>query len=381
VDITTLKECVDELIGTDPASGCDPESMVELERQLARLEAYVCASSAAFDGAGEWSLDGARNASAWLTTRCHLPRSTVRRQVRLGRALRHLPEASRAWMDGAITGAHVEALAEVRRPQTEELLARDEAMLVRQATRLRFEHFTRAVSYWEQRADPDGAEETEAEKRARRDVYLVPSFKNMYLGKMTFDAISGAIVATELERREQELFEADWTRARLLLGRDPRPTELERTPGQRRADAMVEMATRSASTAPGARRPEPLFTVFVGYETLAGRILELAQGQVVSPGSVVPWIDQAWVERAVFEPGGRVDVSSRARFFTGGTRRALEVRDRECTHPYCDAPAQHCQADHIIEYAHDGPTTQDNGRLLCPFHNRLRNKGSPRQDE
>ena len=43
-----------------------------------------------------------------------------------------------------------------------------------------------------------------------------------------------------------------------------------------------------------------------------------------------------------------------------------------CTHPYCYEPAENCQADHIEPYAEGGPTTQENGRLLCGFHNRLR---------
>ena len=30
--------------------------------------------------------------------------------------------------------------------------------------------------------------------------------------------------------------------------------------------------------------------------------------------------------------------------------------------------------DHIETYASGGLTTQDNGRLLCGFHNRLRNQ-------
>jgi hypothetical protein len=58
--------------------------------------------------------------------------------------------------------------------------------------------------------------------------------------------------------------------------------------------------------------------------------------------------------------------------FTGATRRAIEVRDRESIHPLCDRPAPDCQADHIIPFSAGGPTTQDNGRLACPHHNRAR---------
>jgi hypothetical protein len=85
-------------------------------------------------------------------------------------------------------------------------------------------------------------------------------------------------------------------------------------------------------------------------------------------------MDSAYFERAVFSLGTRIDVSVRARLFSGGTRRAIELRDRICTHPYCYEPAENCQADHITPFSEGGPTTQENGRLLCGFHNRLRNQ-------
>jgi HNH endonuclease len=81
------------------------------------------------------------------------------------------------------------------------------------------------------------------------------------------------------------------------------------------------------------------------------------------------------------EPSGRVEISPTRRLFSGATRRALELRDRECAHPFCDTPADLCQADHIDPFSHGGLTTQENGRLLCGFHNRLRNHDPPTQDE
>jgi hypothetical protein len=200
----------------------------------------------------------------------------------------------------------------------------------------------------------------------------------MYFGRMTLDPISGAIVSDELHRIEAELFEADRQEARARLGFEPTALDLLRTHSQRRADALVEMATRSKSVPAGAGRPAPLFSVLVGYETLHGRICQLAQGTVISPGSLIPWLDQAYIERAVFDPPKRVDVSATARLFTGATRRALELRDQMCTHPYCERPAADCQADHIQPYALGGPTTQENGRVLCGFHNRLRHQPGQR---
>jgi 5-methylcytosine-specific restriction endonuclease McrA len=88
-------------------------------------------------------------------------------------------------------------------------------------------------------------------------------------------------------------------------------------------------------------------------------------------------LDEAYFERAVFAPGRRVEVSPTTRLFSGATRRAVEVRDRACTHPYCDRPAEASQIDHIVPYAAGGATTQENGRVLCRFHNQLRNQRPP----
>ena len=100
-------------------------------------------------------------------------------------------------------------------------------------------------------------------------------------------------------------------------------------------------------------------------------------GVVLAPGSLVPWLTEAYVERVVFAPGRRVEVSEKARLFTGATRRGIELRDQECQHPLCEVRALWCQVDHIIPFAAGGPTTQENGRMLCGFHNRLRNGPAP----
>jgi hypothetical protein len=377
MDLDSLTEAVDGLVRVGHENLADGESVVALQRQASRLEALLSAAAASFEAAGAFADDGARSATAWVATKCRLPKGQVRRMLRRGRVLPSLPLVAAAWLDGDVGAAHVDAIASLRRPATEEVFARDEAILVEHATSLRFEHFERAISYWEQLADPDGTEVDAAVLRNRRDVWLTSSFGGMCLGQITLDPISGAIVTGELERLEQDSFEADWAAAREALGRDPEPYELGRTAGQRRADALVEMATRSRAAPNDGRRPAPLFSVLVGYETLHGRVCELAQGTVVSPGSLVPWLDQAVIERAVFEPPRRIEVSASARLFSGATRRAIELRDRECAHPFCDRGASQCQADHIVPFRLGGPTTQENGRLLCGFHNRLRNQRPP----
>jgi hypothetical protein len=374
MELEALTEAIDQLVELGASACSDGASIVILERQLAQMESFVTKAVADFDTWGEWATDGARTPAAWLSTRCKLSGAVARRQVRRGRRLRHLPVTTGAWARGEITSAQVDVLVGLSREVTEEALARDEEFLVGEACTLRPDQFVRVAAYWEQLADPDGTEAEGQDQLDHREVYLAQSLDQMWLGKMTLDPVSGAAVAGELNRLEHLLFEADWAKAKAALGHEPTGDQLARTPGQRRADALVEMAARSKTAPADGRRPAPLFTVLVGWETLHGRILELAGGSVLSPGALLPWLDQAYLERAVFQPGGRVEVGTTTRLFTGATRRAIEVRDRECTHPYCDQRLDDCEVDHIVPYAAGGPTTQENGRLLCPFHNRLRSQ-------
>lgn len=377
MSITALRDSIDALVDSDPNVLGHAASIEALHRELARLDAVVTRATAAFDASGGWAPDGARDASAWLATKCRIPKSDARRRVRVARRLADLPAFTSAWLAGDVTAAHVGAVVRMTRPAVAEAVERDEEKLLSHALQLRFEWFSKVLRYFEQMADPDGVEEDELDRKARRDVYLTESFSGMWLGHVTLDPVSGAIVAGELARLEQAMFDADWAEASERLGREPLSVELCRTASQRRADALVEMATRSKVAPADGRRPAPLLSVLVGYETLHGRICELANGSVVTPGALLQWLDQALVERAVFGPDARVEIGPAVRLFTGATRRAIEIRDRTCAHPFCDRPASKCEIDHIVPYAAGGPTTQENGRLLCSFHNRLRNQRPP----
>jgi hypothetical protein len=374
MELENFAGALDALVASDAANYGDGASIEVLHRELARFEAFVTEATAAFEVGEEWAAEGAKTASAWIASHCRVPRAAARRRVRLARTLRHLPECAEAWRDGAIGVDQARAIASARRHRTESAMARDESMLVAQAADMGFEDFLRALSYWKQLADPDGADAADEDRKASRNVFLESSFTGMWLGQMTLDPVSGTIVANELNRLEHDLFEADCAEAKERLGRPARIDELARTSAQRRADALVEMAARSRRAPAEGIRPAPLFSVLVGYETLHGRICELENGTVLAPCALAPWMDSAYFERAIFSLGNRIDVSVRARLFSGGTRRAIELRDRICTHPHCYEPAESCQVDHIETYADGGLTTQDNGRLLCGFHNRLRNQ-------
>ena len=179
----------------------------------------------------------------------------------------------------------------------------------------------------------------------------------------------------EFHRLERELFEADLAEARQQYG-DDALAHLARTGAQRGADALMLMAERSASMPEGARKPAPLFSALVGYETFAGRVCELEDGTVVHPSELREFLAEADIERIVFDGPSRViDVGKRTRFFTGALRRAIQVRDRHCQDPSgCDEPITACEVDHEEEFEDGGLTTQDNGKLKCRYHNRRKSR-------
>ncbi|HEY1118566.1 MAG TPA: HNH endonuclease signature motif containing protein [Acidimicrobiales bacterium] len=73
-------------------------------------------------------------------------------------------------------------------------------------------------------------------------------------------------------------------------------------------------------------------------------------------------------------PSRVIDVGVRQRYFTGATRRAVEVRDRQCSHPSCTVPADHCDIDHLIPFEDGGETTQANGDAKCRYHHRWKHR-------
>jgi len=370
-----LTDAVDGLLAVDPDTLDDTEltdAVVELHRQQARLAAATTRLTAAVEARRLYTDDGSRSCGAWLAQRCRLPVSQTRTEVWLGRRLRAMPLTAEAFAAGDISPRHTAVLASLAGGRTAEAFARDEAGLVDDARSRSWAEFCQAIEYWRQEADPDGVENDAAHDEALRRVHLSPGLHGTGILDGVLTPLGHATVSAALGRIEQELFDADWAQARAAHGDAATACHLSRTPAQRRHDALVELARRAVTAPADGKRPAPLISVLVGYETFAGRICELAGGTVITPGTVAQLLDEALIERIVFDGPSRVIDLGRTRRFTGAVRRALEVRDRGCTHHSCDIPAERCQGDHIHAWTAGGTTTIDNGQLRCGYHNRWR---------
>jgi 5-methylcytosine-specific restriction endonuclease McrA len=364
-EIEQLQEAITAVLMLDPDTLTDDElheSVVVLHRQTHRLAGARARLVARWDRCQVWADDGSRSAAHRLARDSRTSVATARRELRRARHLESMPHTAAAVAAGELSAEHVDLLGAANDGCRRAVFAEHEAMLVEQCTMLRFEQAGRAVKYWRHRADTQAGEDDAQRLHTGRSASVAVTIDGMVDLRAWLDPLGGAAVKAELDRLEHELYLRDQRDGRL------------RTTSQRRADAVVEMATRSATAPAKGRRPKPLFTVLLGDETFT-RLCESSTGQVLTPGQLVPHLTTAQLERVLFDGPTTVISVSKRRTFTGALRRAIQVRDRHCQHPAgCDVAADDCDVDHTVPYTHGGATSQFNGRLQCPPQNRHADK-------
>ncbi|MCU1499763.1 MAG: endonuclease [Acidimicrobiales bacterium] len=338
-----LSTAIDEVLALDP-DGLDDAALdaklLEVHRQADRLEAAKAQLTSAWDRRGVWREDGSKAAGARLARDTGCAPLRACREVNRARKLRTMPLTAAAFAAGALSLDHVDELANANHPDVADVFARDEELLVSEGGRLgSFRHFHRLVRHWRNCADDQASEQRADRQHHNRYFRGAKTMNGVVDLQGRTDAIPGAIILGELERLERQLWAEDWAAARAEHGLDARPHHLARTTAQRMADALELMARRSAAMVPDARPARPLITVLVGYETFKGRVCELADGTVLTPGQVASLLTEADIERIVFDTPSRViDVGAKTRFYRGATRRAIEVRDQFCYSPAATTP-------------------------------------------
>ncbi|XBH20532.1 DUF222 domain-containing protein [Jonesiaceae bacterium BS-20] len=81
-----------------------------------------------------------------------------------------------------------------------------------------------------------------------------------------------------------------------------------------------------------------------------------------------------WTQQVELSERGVINhISSPNRLFTAYQKRALILRDGGCAIPNCMVPGTMCEAHHVVEWSHGGPTTVSNGALLCFYHHQTIN--------
>lgn len=359
---------------------------------VAKLEAKLVAlrSSAvqAYDANLDFGHEGHRSAAAGIRHRCRLHGGAAAGAVSMARALVRMPVTAEALARGDLSEAHVRRLM---RAATRPEFAGAEAMLVGKALTRSYKRWEQRVAYWEQVVDGerrgDDPEPPDPHESARK-AYVSKTVFDLTRLDAWLDPIGGEAFRETLRRIEREFFDADWKLAKKQHGDAVTVDRLWRTPEQRRADALVEMAHRASVAPKDGKRPLPLVIIHTDVDTFeralarvigceapeplgSKRLCETDDGTVISPTQMIEQALLGHVRRLVYEaPGVILDYGRSERLFKGALRQAIQARDRECDHLGCEIPARQCEVDHVIEWDDQGETNHRNGKARCSFHHR-----------
>jgi hypothetical protein len=151
----------------------------------------------------------------------------------------------------------------------------------------------------------------------------------------------------------------------------------ERTSDQIALDAFVELLRLGAAVDPGTvlplRRPEVVVHVSLAdLDRRAGTARLDGQSATVGVAAAERHLCESGLVPVLFDSTRRVvDIGATQRLFTRRQRIALAARDGGCTFPRCERPPSWTEAHHLRPWSEGGPTTVDNGILLCRHHHLL----------
>ena len=344
---------------------------VDLQQQITRLEAEWLETAAVWERRQAWGDDGALSGPGWLVHHTDMAASTAREKLRVARTLTDMPKTRDAFAHGDISYSHVRVLARAVDADTAEAFADYEATLVEAAGRLSVTEFAQAVRHWRNHADPDGALADADREFGRRKLHCSRTFEGSTVLDARFDPESGAIVGGAIDTFTERRWHAQ------RRGDAAASAPEAATPGQLRADALVEICERALATLdespPG--RARPLLSVVADLDSLQGRIgrlCELEGSGTISGDEARRWACDTDLVRVITRGRSEIlDLGRRSRTVTTAQRRALVLRDGGCAFPGCDRPPEWCDAHHIVHWLDGGPTDLDNLVLLCRRHHRL----------
>src|SRR6266851_1302291 len=206
----------------DPELG---EELVEIRDAIDRLEAVFAGGLRRFDRSGEYKADGAVSLVDWLRWKAKLSGGAAMERVTVARQLEQLPQTQQAFASGDVGYQHVALLARTAEKVGAAVVQGEETSLLKAAETMDPGRFAGVAREFEYRVD-HAAALTEANRAYARRYFHLSDVKDglVHLDGL-LDAEGGATLKTALG----------------ALMPPPRKGD-DRTPGQRRADAMVELA-------------------------------------------------------------------------------------------------------------------------------------------
>ena len=338
----------------------------ELSSLVDRLQAKLCRVVAAVKLRGDYQLEG-YSAVTWVAKQCQMSRSAAADRLCVGAQLEKMPRIAQALRAGEIgfQSASVICHLQERVEQAGSWIdsSIDQEAWVENARCFSIKDLSiLAASTWHS-VDPAGFNLKVEEAHERRQLFI-NECGDMYRVDGWLELSSGAVLKTAIDALAHPLGKDDY-----------------RSPKQRRADAVVELAHHLMDQGRLRKRNgvRPNVSVHTTIEGLKGELgapaSELANGTPISSQTVQRLACDGLLHRVLKADSMVIDVGRAHRTAQPSQWRALKARHQTCAAPGCDRPINWTQAHHVDFWEHGGRT--DHGKMLplCCFHHRLVHEG------
>jgi hypothetical protein len=336
------------------------EELVGIRESIDRLEAVFASGLRRFDKCGEYKADGAVSLVDWLRWKAKLSGGAAMERVTVARQLEQLPQTRRAFASGNVGYQHVALLARSAEKVGAAAVQGEETSLLQAAESMDPGRFAGVAKEFEYRVDHAAALAESNRAYARRYLHISDVKDGLVHLEGLLDAEGGATLKTALSA---------------LM---PPPSKDDgRTPGQRRVDALVELARRpldgSKLATVGGRRPHLVITA--SAETMAG-LPDSPPAQLEGVGPIpIETAQRHACDASVSWLLGHAELESETSHahqrIPAPTRRALVARDRGCVVNQCNRPAAWCDGHHLVWWTRGGKTALPNLALVCGRHHRM----------
>ena len=368
--MSELRSALEELDAID-FDELSADALLDLVGELSiaanQVSSVLTSAARTADRREAYRRDGAVSMKSWLRGHCRLAPAEATAVVSTGRRLEQLPATAAAFSRGEISALHARVITRAMTPgriaKAAEAcidLAESDHILADLARATAPNETARGVARWVAGVDPDGTLDDAADTRRR--FTMAPGLDGRVHLRGELDAVGGEYLHTALGA---------------LMNGD-RPAGDSRCHAERQAEALVALARRAldGGSLPDVRGERPHVRVTIDWMALCAErgAPGVAGGSLAWAGPINPETARrlacdAGVSRLITGPNGLpLDAGREQRTAGAAIRRAVEIRDGHCVFAGCDVLPEWCDVHHVIHWTHGGPTSCDNGALLCERH-------------
>jgi hypothetical protein len=303
------------------------------------------------------------SAVGWVSEICSMSRNSASDRLCVGEQIDSLPKVAEALRAGEIGYQPVAVICHLNEQLAEKGDRVVEEDWVDYARKFSVKELRDLAAITRHVVDPDGFLKDANEDFEERRFHITQT-GSMFVIDGVLDPVGGAALKSAIDS----------------LSKRHAPDD-ERTPKQRRADALVEIVAHAMDEGklPKRNGVRPHITVTTTLEGLKGELgvpaSHLENAMPISSKTVERLACDGCLSRVLMADSQVIDVGRATRAISPSQRRALRARDKHCQFPGCDRPVSWTTPHHIDFWARGGPTNLPNLLSLCWFHHRCVHEG------